>query len=77
MENRPEYVATWLGLAKIGVVTALINHNQRLQALIHAVQIANSKALIHGPEFSSGMEMLNTKQYMHIIYYKSFSSAYS
>ena len=66
MENRPEYVATWLGLAKIGVVTALINHNQRLQALIHAVQIANSKALIHGPEFSSGMEMLNTKQYMHI-----------
>ena len=66
MENRPEYVATWLGLAKIGVVTALINHNQRLQALIHAVQIANSKALIHGPEFSSGMEMLSTKQYMHI-----------
>ena len=58
MENRPEYVATWLGLAKICVVTALINHNQRLQALIHAVQIANSKALIHGPEFSSGMEML-------------------
>ena len=55
MENRPEYVATWLGLAKIGVVTALINHNQRLQALIHAVQIANSKALIHGLEFSSGM----------------------
>ena len=66
MENRPEYVATWLGLAKIGVVTALINHNQRLQALIHAVQIANSKALIHGPEFSSGMEILNTKQNMHI-----------
>ena len=54
MENRPEYVSTWLGLAKIGVITALINHNQKLQALIHAIQIANSKAIIHGPEFSSG-----------------------
>ena len=54
MENRPEYVSIWLGLSKIGVVSALINHNQKLQALIHAIQIANSKAIIYGPEFSSG-----------------------
>ena len=27
MENRPEYVATWLGLAKIGAIPALINYN--------------------------------------------------
>ena len=52
MENRPEYVATWLGLAKIGVVSALINYNQKLQALIHAVQAAKSKAIIYGPEFT-------------------------
>src|SRR5262245_39025027 len=25
MENRPEFVTTWLGLAKLGVTTALIN----------------------------------------------------
>ena len=54
MKNRPEYVSIWLGLAKIGVITALINHNQKFQALIHAIQIANSKAVIYGPEFSSG-----------------------
>ena len=54
MENRPEYVATWLGLAKIGVIPALINHNQKAQALVHAIQVAKSKALIYGSEFESG-----------------------
>ena len=58
MENRPEYVATWLGLAKIGVVTALINHNQKCQALIHAVRAANSKAIIYGTEFTSGTSLI-------------------
>ena len=58
MENRPEYVATWLGLAKIGVVSALINHNQKMQALIHAVQIANAKAIIYGTEFTTGTTMI-------------------
>ena len=29
MENRPEYVATWLGLLKVGAVAALINTNLR------------------------------------------------
>ena len=55
MENRPEYVATWLGLAKIGVIPALINHNQKAQALVHAIQVAKSKALIYGSEFESGL----------------------
>ena len=55
MENRPEYVATWLGLAKIGVIPALINHNQKAQALVHAIQVATSKALIYGSEFESGL----------------------
>ena len=67
MENRPEYVSTWLGLSKIGVVTALINHNQKLQALIHAIQIANSKAIIHGPEFSAGNIICNTISYSFIV----------
>jgi acyl-CoA synthetase (AMP-forming)/AMP-acid ligase II len=29
MMNRPEFVATWMGLAKVGVVTAFLNHNLR------------------------------------------------
>ncbi|MEL7128378.1 MAG: long-chain-acyl-CoA synthetase [Pseudomonadota bacterium] len=56
MENRPEYVAIWFGLAKIGVVTGLINHNLAGQALAHCVNIASAKALIMGPEQREQLE---------------------
>ena len=74
MENRPEYVATWLGLAKIGVIPALINHNQKAQALVHAIQVAKSKALIYGSEFESGL--LNRTTY-HTCDFCIFISSYS
>ena len=54
MENRPEYVASWLGLAKIGVVPALVNHNQKKQAFLHAVNVAKAKAVLFGAEFTKG-----------------------
>ncbi len=54
MENRPEYVATWLGLAKVGVVPALINYNLKQQALIHTVQVADCRAIIYGLELEAG-----------------------
>ena len=41
MENRPEYVATWLGLAKIGIIPALINYNLKGTSLTHAISAAN------------------------------------
>lgn len=47
MENRPEFVAIWLGLSKIGIVIPLINHNLRKQSLLHSVTIANCTALIY------------------------------
>jgi solute carrier family 27 fatty acid transporter 1/4 len=50
MENRPEYVAIWLGLAKVGLVPALINYNLKLQALVHTIKVANAKAIIYGAE---------------------------
>ncbi|KAI1290336.1 Long-chain fatty acid transport protein 4 [Halotydeus destructor] len=46
MESRPEYVGTWLGLAKAGVVTALINTNLRGDTLAHSITCINSKAVI-------------------------------
>ncbi|OQR66489.1 long-chain fatty acid transport protein 4-like [Tropilaelaps mercedesae] len=46
MENRPEYIFLWLGLSKIGVVTALINTNLRSKALAHSVSIVRSKAVL-------------------------------
>lgn len=48
MENRPEYIAIWYGLSKIGVVSALINHNLTDKALAHCVDIAEAKLIITG-----------------------------
>ena len=54
-DNRAHYVCYWLGLAKIGVVAALINYNQRDVALSHSVNAADSKALIFPPPLSDGI----------------------
>ncbi len=50
MENKPDYIAFWLGMAKVGVVTALINNSLQGQGLAHCVNIAKAKALVMGPE---------------------------
>jgi solute carrier family 27 fatty acid transporter 1/4 len=43
-----------LGLAKIGVIPALINFNLRQQALIHTIKVADCKGAIYGLEIESG-----------------------
>ncbi|KXJ79609.1 hypothetical protein RP20_CCG028499 [Aedes albopictus] len=48
LENRPEFVATWLGLSKLGIIIPLINHNLRKNALLHSVTVAKCSALIFG-----------------------------
>jgi len=53
MENRPEYVATWLGLLKTGAVGALINTNLRGQPLAHSIAIAGAKHAIVGCELAA------------------------
>jgi fatty-acyl-CoA synthase len=50
MENRPEFVATWAGLAKLGAVTALLNTNLTGKALRHAIEAARARRLIVGSE---------------------------
>eukprot|EP01012_Entosiphon_sulcatum_P025801 TRINITY_DN31178_c0_g1_i1.p1 TRINITY_DN31178_c0_g1~~TRINITY_DN31178_c0_g1_i1.p1 ORF type:complete len:641 (-),score=129.55 TRINITY_DN31178_c0_g1_i1:117-2018(-) len=50
MENRPEFVFTWLGLTKAGLVISFINHNLRTRSLVHSVKVAESKAVIFGSE---------------------------
>lgn len=51
LENRAEYVATWLGLSKIGVITPLINTNLRGPSLLHSITVAHCSALIYGEDF--------------------------
>ncbi|XP_054277053.1 long-chain fatty acid transport protein 4-like [Macrosteles quadrilineatus] len=40
MENRLEYIGVWLGLSRIGIVTALVNITAKGTILIHAVSKA-------------------------------------
>ncbi|CAM9283381.1 unnamed protein product [Ectocarpus fasciculatus] len=40
MPSCPDYVAIWLGMAKVGVCTALVNIHTKGPALAHAVRIA-------------------------------------
>ena len=54
MESRPEFIAIWLGLAKIGVVTALINFNLRLETLVHCITISGAKSLVYGGDLMEG-----------------------
>merc|ERR1711881_365968 len=55
MENRPEYVAIWLGLAKIGVIPALINYNLKKESLLHTISVADCRAIIYGLEVETAV----------------------
>lgn len=46
MENRVEFIWTWLGLSKLGVVVALINTSLRGDKLLHCIKEANSKCVL-------------------------------
>jgi len=50
MENRPEYIVMWAGLAKAGITTALLNTNLFGAALRHALAAAGTDTLILGCE---------------------------
>lgn len=54
MESRPLQVALWLGLAKIGIESALINFNLRRDSLIHCLGVSEARALIFGAELADG-----------------------
>jgi len=46
MPNRPEYMACWLGLTRIGAVVALINTNLRGPSLAHCLAVADAKLIV-------------------------------
>lgn len=60
METKLEYSSMWLGLSKIGVVTALINSNLRKETLIHSINAASSKAIIVSAEMLEAVAELMT-----------------
>ena len=55
LENSPEYVGLWLGMAKIGVYAALISTNLRGDALLHSVTVSDAKAVVYGKQFAAAV----------------------
>lgn len=55
MENRPDYVAAWVGLSKVGVVAALVNTNLDGEALAYSLNIAGAQKLITGTGFEAAV----------------------
>jgi fatty-acyl-CoA synthase len=50
MENRPQYLGVWAGLAKVGVTTALINTHLGGHALEHVIESAACRVVVVGDE---------------------------
>ena len=65
MPNRPEYLATWIGITLVGGVVALLNTNLLGSALAHCTNIVAPKHIILASElmeaFASARPYLKTK----------------
>ena len=62
MENRPEFPMVWLGLAKVGIVTALLNTGARGDVLRHALEQTAARALIYGSECAGQVATLDPSE---------------
>ena len=56
IENRPELIATVIALAKIGVVSALVNTSQVGKVLTHSINLVNPIAIITGEECRAAVD---------------------
>ncbi|XP_032601896.3 long-chain fatty acid transport protein 5 [Taeniopygia guttata] len=56
LPNVPEYLWTWLALAKLGCPMACLNCNVRGRALRHALEAAEATAVLASPELREAVE---------------------
>jgi solute carrier family 27 fatty acid transporter 1/4 len=65
VHNCPEQIGTWLGLSRLGAVSALVHYNLRRDLLAHCVALTNPKAIIFSkslyPALSEVMPTLGDK----------------
>ncbi|SDB25472.1 long-chain-acyl-CoA synthetase [Bauldia litoralis] len=56
MPNRPEYAAVWLGIARAGGTTALLNTNLAGAALAHCINLVSPKHIIVAAELADSFD---------------------
>jgi fatty-acyl-CoA synthase len=58
LPNRAEYIPAWVGLAKVGAATALINNNLTGAALAHCLSISGAEHVITDRETVTSIETI-------------------
>lgn len=61
LENKPEYVAIWIGLSKIGVISSLVNTNLKNQPLLHSFQASKPKCIIYSSSLEESMDTIQNE----------------
>jgi fatty-acyl-CoA synthase len=56
MENRPDYLAIWLGLTRCGIVVALINTSLTGASLAHCLDVAGASRVIVSARLAAAFE---------------------
>ena len=56
MPNRPEYMALWLGVTRVGGVVALLNSNLTGATLAHCINVVTPKGIIVASELLERFE---------------------
>ncbi|WP_232629359.1 long-chain-acyl-CoA synthetase [Methylobacterium sp. Leaf118] len=56
MRNRPDYLAIWLGLSRVGVRVALLNTNLRERGLAHCIAVAAPRLVIAGTDLAEALD---------------------
>jgi fatty-acyl-CoA synthase len=57
MSSRPDYIAAWLGISKVGGVVALINTRLVGLSLSHCINVANADHVILGSDLTDAFEV--------------------
>src|SRR6267142_5985918 len=52
MPNRPDYMAAWLGITRVGGVVALLNTNLAGRSLAHCIEVAAPRQVIVAAELA-------------------------
>ena len=56
--NCPEFIGVWLGLGKLGVVTAFVNNQLQHEALTHCVKIVSPRAIVFHASLSDAVQAI-------------------
>jgi fatty-acyl-CoA synthase len=60
MPNRPEYLAVWLGLTRVGAVVALLNTNLAGEPLAHSIRIVRPRQVVVDASLAEAVDEIRT-----------------